>query len=162
MGTDDNGGVHINSGVQNFFFQLLSDGGKGANDGILYTIDGIGIERASKIAVETNSNYVTSTTDYPSARQAWIDAANAVDPSAVETVKAAWDAVGVTGQGEFPLTATYFQGFDEGSELPSGWTVSGNSGWELTTATGSAGSGSIQSSQLDNLAYANLNRQETV
>lgn len=31
-GSEDNGGVHFNSGVQNFWFYLLSEGGSGVND----------------------------------------------------------------------------------------------------------------------------------
>lgn len=155
--------MHINSGVQNFFFYLLSDGGKGNNDGILYTVDGIGIERASKIAVETNAHYVNSQTDHLQARQAWIDAAAAIDPTAVETVKAAWDAVGVPGMTDFPVIADIYENFDSGSDssLPVGWDVSGSAGWERTTLTGSVGSASIQSSPLGNQAYAAVSRQDT-
>ena len=35
----DNGGVHFNSGVQNYWFYLLSEGGSGENDdGISYQV----------------------------------------------------------------------------------------------------------------------------
>jgi Zn-dependent metalloprotease len=49
-GLGDNGGVHYNLGVQNFFFYLLCEGGSGNNDGIGYTVDGIGITNAEKVA----------------------------------------------------------------------------------------------------------------
>ncbi|RMG19480.1 MAG: peptidase M4 family protein, partial [Methanobacteriota archaeon] len=43
----DNGGVHTNSGVQNFWFYLLSEGGSGVNDnGDPYNVTGIGIDNA--------------------------------------------------------------------------------------------------------------------
>jgi len=48
VGGDDNGGVHTNSGVQNKWFQLLTDGGTGTNDnGEDYDVIGIGIDDAS-------------------------------------------------------------------------------------------------------------------
>ena len=41
-GTGDNGGVHYNSGVQNHWFYLLTEGGSGQNDhGASFEIEGI-------------------------------------------------------------------------------------------------------------------------
>src|SRR5262249_38719811 len=49
--TNDFNGVHTNSGVQNFWFFLLSDGGAGTNDnGWAYSFSGIGIIDAAAIA----------------------------------------------------------------------------------------------------------------
>ena len=39
----DNGGVHSNSGVQNFWFYLLVEGGTGTHDhGESYSVNGMG------------------------------------------------------------------------------------------------------------------------
>jgi len=68
-GTADNGGVHTNSGVLNFWFYLLSQGGSGTNDiGNAYTVTGIGIDKAAAIAYRTNTFYLISTSNYASAR----------------------------------------------------------------------------------------------
>lgn len=96
-GSGDNGGVHYNSGVQNHFFYLLSEGGSGSNDGISYNITGIGVENARLIAYRALTVYCTPGTDYALARTAWISAATDLDSSGVSasTVQAAWAAVGV-------------------------------------------------------------------
>jgi len=64
-GVDDNGGIHINSGVQNHWFYLLAFGGSGINDnGYAYKIEGIGVEKAARIAygnlisLQHNDGYV--------------------------------------------------------------------------------------------------------
>jgi Zn-dependent metalloprotease len=45
--SSDNGGVHTNSGVQNYWFYLLCQGGSGTNDlGNSYSVTGIGITQA--------------------------------------------------------------------------------------------------------------------
>ncbi len=95
-GSGDNGGVHINSGVQNFFFYLLCEGGSGNNDGISYNFTGIGIANAERVAYRALTVYCGPYTDYLGARTAWISAAQDLDPAWVPAVQAAWAAVGVT------------------------------------------------------------------
>jgi len=57
-GTSDNGGVHSNSGVQNYWFYLLSEGGKGTNDnGDAYEVAGIGMDDAMAVAFRNNTFY---------------------------------------------------------------------------------------------------------
>lgn len=52
--------VHYNSGVQNFWYYLLSTGGTGVNDnGDTYTINGIGLQNAIAIAYRNNNVYLT-------------------------------------------------------------------------------------------------------
>lgn len=47
---NDTSGIHINNGVQNYWFYLLANGGAGTNDnGLSYDVEGIGIEKATKI-----------------------------------------------------------------------------------------------------------------
>ncbi|MBI4831013.1 MAG: peptidase M4 family protein [Candidatus Lindowbacteria bacterium] len=93
-GSGDSGGVHTNSGVQNFAFYLLSVGGTGTNDGHPYNITGVGLEAASWIAWRANEFYLTSNAQYSDSREAWISAATDLGYSA-ETVGAVWTAVGV-------------------------------------------------------------------
>jgi Zn-dependent metalloprotease/subtilisin family serine protease len=94
-GTDDNGGVHQNSGVQNHFFHLLCEGGQGTNDGIVYNLTGIGITNAEKIAYRALTVYCGPNTDHAAARCAWMSAAQDLNPGWATNVDAAWTAVGV-------------------------------------------------------------------
>ena len=99
-GAGDNGGVHYNSGVQNFFFYLLCEGGVGTNDDIVYYLPGIGIRAAEKIAYLTLTSYMIPSTDYAAARDYWVAAAQETDAAGVTTnaeitVAATWAAVGV-------------------------------------------------------------------
>ncbi|MEQ9062652.1 MAG: M4 family metallopeptidase [Vicingaceae bacterium] len=98
-GTGDNGGVHINSGVQNFWFYLLCEGGNGINDiGKSYTVNGIGIQNAASIAYENLNSYLSPLSDYEEARfysiQAAIDLFGSCSPQHAATVNA-WYAVGL-------------------------------------------------------------------
>lgn len=100
-GTGDNGGVHINSGVQNFWYYLLCQGGAGTNDlGFVYNVNGIGISKARMIAYRNNSFYLTSGSQYADAAFYALKSANDLygncSPEAY-SVKNAWDAVGVYG-----------------------------------------------------------------
>lgn len=144
-GTGDNGGVHQNSGVQNFFYYLLAEGGKGVNDGLLYSVDGIGLQNAARIAYEANTNFVTSEATYQTARQAWIDAANAVNPAYAASVANAWDAVGVNEEIAYPAFVTSDESFENDVSIPAGWTTSGSGIWTLTSNTGAIGNKSLQS-----------------
>jgi Zn-dependent metalloprotease len=68
-GTGDNGGVHINSGVQNWWFYLISEGGSGTNDpGNTYKVDSIGILKAEQIAYRNLTYYLTTSSKYADAR----------------------------------------------------------------------------------------------
>lgn len=95
----DNGGVHTNSGVQNFWFYLLSEGGSGVNDnGDAYTVNGIGPDKAAQIAYRNLTVYLTPSSGYFEAR---LGAANAAidlfgyGSPEFQAVLDAWDAVGV-------------------------------------------------------------------
>ncbi|WP_317898518.1 M4 family metallopeptidase [Aurantibacillus circumpalustris] len=98
-GTADNGGVHTNSGVSNFWFYLLTSGGSGTNDlSNAYSVSGIGITSAAKIAFRALTVYYTPTTNYAMARQLTIQAAidlfGSCSNELIQTTKA-WYAVGV-------------------------------------------------------------------
>ncbi|MBL7928982.1 MAG: M4 family metallopeptidase [Bacteroidia bacterium] len=69
-------GVHTNSGVQNFWFYLLSEGGSGTNDnGTAYNVSGISRFSARLIAYRNNAMYLTSSSQYIDARDGSLDAA---------------------------------------------------------------------------------------
>lgn len=93
----DNGGVHTNSGVMNYWFYLVSEGGSGTNDkGFAYNVTGIGFDKAELITFRAEDVYMTSSTKYLNARtytiQAAIDLYGAGSPE-VCTVENAWYAV---------------------------------------------------------------------
>lgn len=98
-GSFDNGGVHINSGVQNHWFYLLVQGGSGSNDfNDPYTIPAIGWDTASAIAFRNLTVYLTPNSEYAEARFFAIQ--SAIDlygrcGRIHEVVANAWYAVGV-------------------------------------------------------------------
>lgn len=107
-GNNDYCGVHTNSGVQNQMFFLLSQGGSGWNDGndcfasantgYSWSVGGIGINKAAEIAYDVLCNYLTSTSTYIDARNAWVAAAeNIYGRCSFEAIQAgrAWYAVGI-------------------------------------------------------------------
>jgi bacillolysin len=96
---NDQCGVHTNSGVLNFWFYTLSQGGSGTNDiGSAYTVTGIGIDKAAAIAYRTNTTYLISTSTYANARtyaiQSATDLYGAGSAEVIATTNA-WYAVGV-------------------------------------------------------------------
>ena len=124
--TSDNGGVHTNSGVQNFWFYLLSQGGSGTNDPPLsnaYSVSGIGINQASQIAYRNLSFYLSSTSNYMSSYYGSLQAAEdlyGANSTQQNAVRAAWYAVGIgnnpNGQCSGTITYTAPSGsFSDGS-----------------------------------------------
>ncbi len=98
-GTGDNGGVHINSGVFNYWFFLLSQGDAGTNDnGYPFTVAGIGIDKAARIAYRAQKMYLTANSQFPDARTATLQATADLFgelSNEVRQVANAWEAVGV-------------------------------------------------------------------
>jgi Zn-dependent metalloprotease len=93
-GDDDNGGVHYNSGVQNFAFYLLAEGGSGTNDGHPYSVTGLGIETARDIALYANTYLLTQDAQYRDSRNAWMMAASVMGVDTM-VVRDVWTAVGL-------------------------------------------------------------------
>lgn len=98
-GGPDNGGVHSNSGVQNFWYYLMCQGGTGTNDNSdAYNVTGIGIADAADIAFRNLTVYLGSNSQYADARfyaiQSAQDLFGGCSPE-VETTTNAWYAVGV-------------------------------------------------------------------
>lgn len=97
---NDKGGVHANSGVQNKWYYLLTEGGSGTNDnGYEYSMEGIGIEKSRQIAYLTLTSYATEQSNYKSISEASIEAASVLfgdeRGAEVQAVINAWKAVGV-------------------------------------------------------------------
>ncbi|WP_426059430.1 M4 family metallopeptidase [Hymenobacter sp. B1770] len=110
-GTGDNGGVHYNSGVLNYWFYLIAAGKTGTNEkGVSFSVASLGITPAAKIAYRTLSVYLTSSSTYSSARTASIQAAKdlyGAGSTAEQSVTNAWAAVGVGAKYSTTTTVTY-------------------------------------------------------
>ncbi|TNE78492.1 MAG: PKD domain-containing protein [Bacteroidetes bacterium] len=98
-GTGDNGGVHTNSGVQNFWYYLLCEGDTGTNDnGKFFDIDSLGQGKAQQIAYRNLSVYLSRFSDYADARYFSIVAARDLYGACsheIAVVTNAWFACGV-------------------------------------------------------------------
>lgn len=98
---NDQCGVHINSGVQNKWFYLLTVGGSGTNNAPTpqtYNVAGLGIDTAASIAFRNLTVYLTQSSNFADARfysiQSAIDLYGACSPQHI-SVTNAWHAVGV-------------------------------------------------------------------
>ncbi len=98
-GTSDNGGVHSNSGVFNYWFYLLVEGETGINEkSEFYSVDEIGMDKALQIVFLMQSAYLTSSSDYIDAFNYSLEACNDLyGPNSNEynAVVEAWKAVGL-------------------------------------------------------------------
>lgn len=93
-GTQDNGGVHINSGIGNKAAYLLSQGG--THYGVKVT--GIGTAKTGKIYYRALTQYLTPSSNYSQLRSAAVQAATdlyGAGSAEVASVNAAYNAVGV-------------------------------------------------------------------
>ncbi|HSM57233.1 MAG TPA: M4 family metallopeptidase [Candidatus Sulfomarinibacteraceae bacterium] len=90
-GAGDNGGVHINSGVNNKAVFLMTDGGNFNG----YTVTGLGIEKVAELYYEVQTGMLTSAADYVDLYDALIQASVNLGFSNAEqeAVKDALDAV---------------------------------------------------------------------
>jgi hypothetical protein len=120
VGEDDNGGVHSNSGVQNKWFCLLSEGGTGTNDhGYTYSVEGIGVEKAAQIAYRNLTVYLMPNSYHYDARLGAMNASIDLfgkDSPQYQAVVDAWDAVGV-----MPVLPTSFELSEDNSEVTIRW-----------------------------------------
>jgi Zn-dependent metalloprotease len=110
-GNMDNGGVHYNSGVQNYWFYLLSEGGSGVNDlGNGFLVNPIGRDATAAICYRMLTVYLTPESQYADARIAAIQAAQDLYGTCSEEliqVTNAWYAVGV-GEASPDAVVAYF------------------------------------------------------
>lgn len=100
--TNDQCGVHSNSGVLNFWFYLLVQGGSGTNDAFNpFNVTGIGMQKAEEIAYLVLRDYLTPNSTFLDARNAAVDVAinlyGSNSPEAIATQNAFY-AVNVGAQ----------------------------------------------------------------
>lgn len=140
-GSGDNGGVHTNSGVQNYWFYLLCKGGSGTNDnGKSYNITPIGIDKTQKIVYRSWMNYLPYQAKHIDAYFGSLQAAKDLgyneNSKEYKTLIAAWEAVGIDSllprlcKGNKVLTATKGGTITDGSgeekypkNLNCTWTI---------------------------------------
>ncbi len=119
---NDNCGVHTNSGVQNRYFHLLSEGGSGTTDfGVPYNVTGISRFSARQIQYRALTVYLNSSSQYIDARRAALQSAwDLYGQCSAEIIAVgdAWHAVGVESQsppfsqnfcGNYPASGTFMQ-----------------------------------------------------
>jgi bacillolysin len=96
-GTQDNGGVHLNSGLPNLAFYLTTVGGKHPRNKLPYTVPGLGIDKAGAIFQRALTTKFTANTDMAQARTLLEQAAQELYPGtcAKTSVSLAWATVGV-------------------------------------------------------------------
>ena len=115
-------------GVQNKFYYLLCEGGKGTNDnGIDYDMTGIGIEKGMQIAYLTLTKYCSPETDYSNIRDSWLKAAQELygeNGAEAQAVASAWTAVGINGSLPTDIDALYFSSTQSG-QSPAWFTIDG-------------------------------------
>lgn len=120
----DNGGVHTNSGVMNYWFFLVAMGGSGVNDNDdEYSVSGIGRSKASAIAFRNMTIKLTANSDYADARAGAIEAAEEIHGLCSDEVKQvtnAWYAVGVGDP--------YVDVIALSTDKPGGYDISCNGG----------------------------------
>ena len=122
FGSWDNGGVHTNSSVQNYWFYLLVNGGSGTNDNNdAYNVTGIGQQKAEKIAFRTLTNYLVNSSTFAEARfysiQSAMDLYGACSPE-VTAVAKAWFAVGVGSDYTQGVSADFVANTTTNCEVP--------------------------------------------
>ncbi len=151
-GTGDNGGVHTNSGVQNHWFYLLSDGGSGTNDNNdPYTVNGVGLDTAGQVAFRNLTVYLGVSSNYNDARffaiQSAIDLYGPCTNPVISTANA-WHAVGVGVPFDTTVTSDFMAGATESCTAP--FTVDfSNLSTNAGSYTWNFGDGSPTSSAVD-------------
>lgn len=97
--TYDNGGVHTNSGITNYWFYLLSEGGQGVNDiNSIYDVKAIGLDKAEKIAYITLTEYLSPSSNFSDMRQSTLMVTEdlyGLGSEEYKQVTNAWYAIGV-------------------------------------------------------------------
>jgi Zn-dependent metalloprotease len=95
----DNGGVHTNSGVFNYWFYLLVTGQAGINEaGVSFDVNAIGFDEAIDIVYQMMKNYLISTSYFHDAREASLTVAEnkyGKCSDQYRNISEAWKAVGV-------------------------------------------------------------------
>ncbi len=99
-GLFDNGGVHFNSGVYNYWYYMLVEGKAGVNEaGNAYDVPAIGWEKATDIVYGTQVGYFTPSTNYVDAYNytlQYVEDVWGAESPEYEAVAEAWYAVGLS------------------------------------------------------------------
>ncbi|MBL4585966.1 MAG: M4 family metallopeptidase, partial [Flavobacteriales bacterium] len=121
-GTGDNGGVHVNSGVQNKWFYILVEGETGINDlADAYNVTGIGLDAAEAIAYRSLTVYLGPTSEYVDARFYSIQAAADLFGGCSDEVIActnAWYAVGVGNEFDASVNSNFSASLTSSCQAP--------------------------------------------
>ena len=147
-GTQDNAGVHWNSGIANHWFYLLSEGGQHHNAAYRsgYTVTGIGIDDAYAIFYGALTSYMTAGTDFAAARTATENACAALGyaTTVCDEVSVAWYEVGVGSDPGGGGGDTGTGGGDTGTgggDTGTGGGDTGTGGGDTGTGGGDTGTG---------------------
>ena len=118
--SNDYCGVHTNSGVLNFWFYLLTTGGSGTNDNNdAYTVSGIGIVDAAKIAYRLESQYLGANSTFADARTFGIQSAADLFGAGSAAVIATTNAFYAVGVGSEYGNANYCA--SQGNSVSDEW-----------------------------------------
>ncbi|MBS1812930.1 MAG: M4 family metallopeptidase [Acidobacteria bacterium] len=134
--SNDQCGVHTNSGIQNNAYFLLAAGGTNSTSNI--TVTGIGRRNAELIFWRALSLYLFPSANFYDARVATVNAAvDLFGPNSREhrATEAAWDAVGVSGADLF------FYNDQNGQAAAVEVTDNGVFGWQTNYGAGSLSTG---------------------
>ena len=141
-GSNDQCGVHTNSGIANLFYFLLSQGGTHPRGKTTVSVTGVGLTKAQQIWYRALTVYMTSATTFQGARTATASAAadlyGGTCTADWQAVHKAWDAVGVPGTWSCGTT----------------YTIAGNAG--TASATVAAGAVSTTADASGNYTLAGL------
>jgi Zn-dependent metalloprotease len=145
--SEDNGGVHVNSGIPNHAAYLMTMGGLNESSGLRLP-KGIGFSKAEKLWYRVATDYLVETSTFVQAAQATLDAADDLKFTVEEKniVECAWIATGVLGGKCKGLSAATSSTVARGPEASEG-NGGGTPGRGKTTALrGSDEVGSANSS----------------
>ncbi|MCP5449373.1 MAG: M4 family metallopeptidase [Gammaproteobacteria bacterium] len=177
LGDWDNGGVHINSGVNNKAAYLMTDGASFNG----FTVTGLGIQKVAKIYYEAQTNLLTSSADYADLYDALQQAcSNLVGTAGITSdnctqVKNALDAVEMNQDPVVGLDAPLcpsgqqvaVQPLFDNMEAGSGnWTTSTLSGtsnpWYLTSDYAASGTSAVRVKDIGSVSDSVLTMANSV
>lgn len=107
----DTNSIHVNSSVQNHWFYILAMGKSGTNDmGNSFSVSGIGVDKATRIAYRNLTRYLTPSSNYKDAN--FYSVLSAIDlygncSAEVIATANAWYAVGVGATPNFGVLADF-------------------------------------------------------
>jgi hypothetical protein len=135
----DNGGVHINSGIPNNAAFLMASGGTNPTSKIEVTY-GIGWEKAEKVWYRANTEYFTSSTNFAQAAQGTMQAAKdlGLTDNEQNIIDCAWKATGVV-QGSCETLTDPAATAPETTPPDESGSVGEGSGGETTTDEATTG-----------------------